>query len=417
MSKAELPASAPAQKRDTFRKKVYGCWLGKAIGGTLGMPKEGQSGPFNLTYFDPIPKEPVPNDDLDLQLMWLMLLRKHGGMSLVQMGRGWREHSDFPWDEYGVAWSNFSRNIFAPASGHHGNVCGDCMGSPIRSEIWATLAAGDPELAAKFAYNDAIQDHDGEGIWGEVFFATIESAAYVMNDRDRLLQLGLSAIPKDCRTYKAVTSTLRWYEQDRDWRSVREKILQNFGHENFTDGPQNFAFTILGWLHGKDFGDCLCSAVNCGQDTDCTAATLGSILGILDPESISEKWKKPVSSILKVSAAVKNMDLPKSLEELTDMTVETATQILQQCSDKVQLSMTAVKESPITLPLLTPIPCMDPNTIVLTQGDLEISASYPKGLDFIPGEELELIFSFTNHGQTNLSANLVLELPADWDVD
>jgi hypothetical protein len=167
----------------------------------------------------------------------------------------------------------------------------------------------------------------------------------------------------------------------------------------------------------QNFGDCLCTAVNCGQDSDCTAATLGSILGILDPESISEKWKKPISSVLKVSAAVKNLDLPKTLEELTDMTVETATQILKQCSDKVQLSMSAVKESQITLPLLTPIPCMDPNTILLTQGDLEISATYPKSLDFIPGEELELILSFSNHRQTNLSANLMLELPIDWDVD
>jgi hypothetical protein len=38
-------------------------------------------------------------------------------------------------------------------------------------------------------------------------------------------------------------------------------------------------------------------------------------------------------------------------------------------------------------------------------------------LDFIPGEKLELVLNFTNHGQANISASLRLELPADWDVN
>ena len=39
----------------TYRKKVLGCWLGKAVGGTLGAPIEGWDGPHHLEFYDPVP--------------------------------------------------------------------------------------------------------------------------------------------------------------------------------------------------------------------------------------------------------------------------------------------------------------------------------------------------------------------------
>ena len=49
-----------------YRSKVMGCWLGKAVGGTLGMPYEGREGPFGLDFYRPVPEAMMPNDDLDL---------------------------------------------------------------------------------------------------------------------------------------------------------------------------------------------------------------------------------------------------------------------------------------------------------------------------------------------------------------
>ena len=40
---------------DAYRAKVFGCWLGKSIGGTLGGPWEGRTPPRELTYYDPVP--------------------------------------------------------------------------------------------------------------------------------------------------------------------------------------------------------------------------------------------------------------------------------------------------------------------------------------------------------------------------
>ena len=56
--------------QDTLRKKMLGCFLGKSAGGTLGQPYEGWEGPLGLTYYDPVPTDMIPNDDLDLQVLW-----------------------------------------------------------------------------------------------------------------------------------------------------------------------------------------------------------------------------------------------------------------------------------------------------------------------------------------------------------
>lgn len=57
--------------------------------------------------------------------------------------------------------------------------------------------------------------------------------------------------------------------------------------------PRNVAFTIIGWLYGEsDFGKSICIAVNCGDDTDCTGATMGSLFGIISgTKAIPEKWE------------------------------------------------------------------------------------------------------------------------------
>ena len=50
-----------------LRDKIYACWLGKNIGGTLGTPYEGQRDMHDIQGFASKPGEPLPNDDLDLQ--------------------------------------------------------------------------------------------------------------------------------------------------------------------------------------------------------------------------------------------------------------------------------------------------------------------------------------------------------------
>ncbi|CAG7625306.1 ADP-ribosylglycohydrolase family protein [Paenibacillus allorhizosphaerae] len=307
-----------------YYKKIYGGWLGKNIGGTLGAPMEGKKELLNLTYYPSLPDGPLPNDDLDLQLVWLHALEQYGvRLTAAELGQEWVEHVFFPYDEYGYALANLRRGLVAPVAGWFNNPFTHCMGSPIRSEIWAMVTPGSPQLAAYYAYQDAIVDHaGGEGVYGEMFFAAIESAAFTDSNRDRLIRTGLQYIPDHCRTARAVKDLLVWHAEGKTWLEARELILERHGSSNFTDAPQNIAFTVLGWLYGEDFGDAILKAVNCGYDTDCTGATLGAILGIIQgADQLPEYWVKPVGDGVAVSPPIKGFPAPRTLDELTERTV------------------------------------------------------------------------------------------------
>ena len=57
--------------REQLRDKIYACWVGKNIGGTMGTPYEGRQQLNDIQGFVTQPGEVLPNDDLDLQLVWL----------------------------------------------------------------------------------------------------------------------------------------------------------------------------------------------------------------------------------------------------------------------------------------------------------------------------------------------------------
>ena len=64
--------------RETYKDKVKACWIGKNIGGTIGGPYEGKREILDVKGFITESGEPMPNDDLDLQLIWLHAVDKDG---------------------------------------------------------------------------------------------------------------------------------------------------------------------------------------------------------------------------------------------------------------------------------------------------------------------------------------------------
>ena len=309
---------------EEFRKKVLGAWLGKAVGGTLGQTWEGSSGPLALTYYDPVPTTMMPNDDLDLQILWACKLAGewNGEISRKRFGEAWQNCVDFPFDEYGVAIRNLKLGIPAPQSGRYDNWFTDGLGSAIRSEIWACLAPGNPELAAKYAYEDACVDHDGNGIYAEQFLSALESLAFEESNLETLIQAGLSVIPAESKLASASRDTVAWCAETADFATIRSRILEKYGSANFTDVKMNLPFMVAALLLGKgDFGKSVCTAVNFGQDTDCTGATVGAILGIMNPDSISAHWLAPIGRALVVSPEIRGITPPPTLDEFTDLVI------------------------------------------------------------------------------------------------
>jgi ADP-ribosylglycohydrolase len=308
--------------KSEYRKKALGCWLGKAAGGTLGMPYEGQDGPLDLDYYRPVPETMLPNDDLDLQVLWACVMDKMDKPKVDKniIGNAWIKHVEFPWDEYGVCIRNLKNGIRPPFSGICDNWFYNGMGAAIRSEIWACLAPGNPSLAAEYAYEDACTDHSGDGIWAEIFMSVMESLCFRESDIRLIIIKSASYLPLNSNIRNVAIDTMGWWDICGDWIKVRAMILGKYEHDNFTDTIQNIGFTILGLLAGNgDFGKTICAAVNCGKDTDCTGASAGAVFGILYPDRIEDKWLKPIGRSLVLNKQITGITHPPTLDGFTDL--------------------------------------------------------------------------------------------------
>ena len=62
---------------------VYGGWLGKCIGGAIGAMQENNKGLLDYTIDNVFPAEIPPNDDLDLQVLWLQEVLEKKGTSFT----------------------------------------------------------------------------------------------------------------------------------------------------------------------------------------------------------------------------------------------------------------------------------------------------------------------------------------------
>ena len=326
-----------------YADKVRACWLGKNIGGTLGMPFECKRGVFEVDYYPEsvLGKGPIANDDLELQLVFLNAAEKYGqALNSAILGEYWLSCIIATISEYGAGMTNMRMGIPPPFSGYYGNHNKDSCGSFIRSELWACLTPGHPELAARYAFMDASVDHADEGVYGEIFCSVVQSAAFVEDDRFKLIDIGLSYIPDDCGIARGVKCVVECWRCGLDWKQARVKLLNavpcSFGmYSGYQgrpaepdvpvgplgyDGPANVGIAILGLVYGEgDFSKSICIAAGCGEDGDCTTATVGAIMGIIGgTASIPEKWTQPLGDGIAIGCIIHDgsVTYPATVTEL-----------------------------------------------------------------------------------------------------
>ena len=351
--------------KETFYDKVFGCWMGKNIGGTLGMPVEWMRQKNNFTFYSQDLSEPAPNDDLDLQLIWLLCAEERGiKLTSKDLAEYWLNYQVANYSEYGVAKANLKAGFLPPLSGTIGNEYKDSCGAYIRSEIWACMCPGRPDLAAQYCYEDAIVDHgNGEGTYAALFAGAMEAAAFVESDLRKLIEIGLSYIPEDCGTAAAIKTAIECYDGGKTWEECRDTILERHRGSVFFkrmfvcakedqekgfhkgkvgyDVPSNIGFVVAGMLYGEgDFDKCMCITVNMGEDTDCTAGTVGAIFGIIyGYKNIPQKWVEPIGHGIKsiCCSVAHGPFFPTTIENLTDRTIKLTKQVSLYYKDKDEM--------------------------------------------------------------------------------
>jgi len=388
--------------------KVFGGWVGKCIGGAIGAQVEGQKRLHNFTEENVFPEKWPPNDDLDLQVLWLHALRESGiFITSRDLAEEWVEHCWYHFNEYGRFLKNFLRGIDPPVSGWFDNeYFRESMGCPIRSEIWGFICPGNPGLAAWYASKDGVLDHWKNSVWAEQFLAAIESSLFFESDISSLIDIGLSYVPKDSKIYELVQLVRKCSESGLDWKSARRVVLNKYGSPDFTSVFQNIGFTLIALLWGRgDFSKTMLIAINCGYDTDCTCATAGAILGgILGESKIPERWKKPIGDSFEMGFYLKRESY--KISDLARETCEVGIAVSKVLNDKVEI----VNVPSSVMKRVSSVPIGKPYKKV------ELSIDY-LGLPSIgKGEEKEIEVIMKNNSDKEVVGELEVMGPKEWHV-
>ena len=154
------------------------------------------------------------------------------------------------------------------------------IGAQIRADGWGYASAGNPELAAEFAFRDACWTHRANGIYGEMMFAAIIAAAFVVRDPIELVNIGLSEIPQNCRLAEACRAALAHVPRCEGFDGYMDWVEDHYGNLSGVHTVNNALVVIGAMIFGQmDFHASTCRSVEGGWDTDCNGATCGSIVG------------------------------------------------------------------------------------------------------------------------------------------
>ena len=399
---------------EKYRDRVNACWIGKNIGGTMGTPYEGKREILDIHGFASKPGEPLPNDDLDLQLVWLHAMERVGAQALNAsvLADYWEQLITPHWNEYGIGKANARRGLLPPLSGDYNNNWKHSNGAWIRTEIWACLCPANPVAAVKYAVEDAMVDHGtGEGTVAAAFVAAMQSAAFAVDNIDDAIRVGLAAIPKDSRMAKSVKLVYECREKGMSPIEARNAVQQanaDIG-DGWFEAPSNVAYAIIGLLYGEgDFKKSMILAINCGDDTDCTGATVGATLGILGGmKAIPSDWQEYIGDrIITVSIAmgIVGAKMPKTCTELTERVVSLAPSVLKaQFRDNVRIGA-GENEIPDDVVekyvndhyLRAPLERLVPNSIIVDSLFINVTVMYGDTPEIAPLEEKKLKIRFRN---------------------
>ena len=307
---------------EKYYDKVLGGWIGKCAGGILGAPVEGFKRFNDIKMSDELFKNNYPNDDLDLQVLWLDMVKDKGPyIREMDFGDHWKEHVKFPWGEYGIAGRNLKLGIYPPQSGEHNNgYWKNGMGSPIRSEIWGMLNPGMPIQAAYYAGMDSSVDHDDFSIDAERFLSAMAAEAFFEDDILTMIDTADKIFDHPC-TFTDLLDYALDLHADCFYDTAIHKMKSRYGDADFTNAPMNIGFILLALLYQEQTFDSLIHALHLGHDSDCIAATVGALYGILSGAShLDPKWRQMVGDELLVSPEIVNINYAGTLTGLAEET-------------------------------------------------------------------------------------------------
>lgn len=301
----------------TIKNKARGCMLGLAVGDALGQPTEGKTLEYikqtwgRITDF--LSDKPGGSDDTEYAMFSSMLLLEHGlDLKAEQIAQAWVVHLGSQTGGFkGAGFSemaaieNLRKGLCPPESGQHIHSLSD--GFAMRAAPFGIAALGNPNLAAKLAYEDGIVSHSGDGVYaGQAVAAAVAAASAIDTGQDlrwmEVVKAALSVIPEDSWTYRSITRAVEIGSRyDTVWDALeplyREIVCDYYFWSDLAPEAVGLAFGLMAAARGSFYHSVL-GGVNIGRDTDTIAAIAGAITGALwGVEQIPEKWAGRIQKV------------------------------------------------------------------------------------------------------------------------
>lgn len=337
------------EKKETasLEDKIYGAWMGRICGCLLGKPletlrteklipfltevgnypvhryvkrtdlsdyimKKYGLGYAGRCYVDEIYGEAAPvDDDTNYTVLYQEVIEKYGReFTPFDVSRAWLDlqvKNAYCTAER-VAFCNFIKGYAPPESAIYKNPYREWIGAQIRGDYFGYINPGDPQTAAEMAFRDACISHTKNGIYGEMFVAAMLAIAAETNNIEDIILGGLAEIPHTSRLYKELMSVFDGFKngvsQNECFDIIHSKYDEHTDH-GWCHTISNAMIVVASLLYGKsDYAKSICMSVDRGFDTDCNAATVGSVLGMANGiNTIPKYWSEPVNDRLHTTIA------------------------------------------------------------------------------------------------------------------
>ncbi len=326
--------------------RIYGAWLGRCAGCTLGKPVEGfgwtrerirvyleRAGVYPLRDYIPALGDTPPgtllhplcwrettrgnvagmarDDDIDYTIIALHVLEKHGfAFGPAEVGAAWLELIPFAqtFTAERAAYRNLVCGLVPPSTATVDNPYREWIGAQIRGDLWGYVYPGDPRAAARLAFADASLSHTANGIYGEMWVAALVAIAATTVDVAAAVRASLDHVPPASRLSEALRYVLALHGQGLGADAARDRVEARFGHYSWLHTVNNAALVALALLWGGgDFSRTVGLAVEGGWDTDCNGATAGSVFGAMHgAHALPRHWVDPLQD--RVRSAVSGYD-------------------------------------------------------------------------------------------------------------
>ncbi|MEM6312705.1 MAG: ADP-ribosylglycohydrolase family protein [Planctomycetota bacterium] len=340
-------ADHPAADQARYETQLHAGWLGRVAGCLLGKSLEGHdrhsirvmaevTGNWPITDYlvrpdaeqtkriaehkprkMPKPMAPggyggeidgmIPDDDINYTILGHDLVERYGcDFRPLDVAEMWLTHLPMKatCTAERIAYRNLAAGILPPSTATHRNPCREWIGAQIRADYFGYANPGRSERAAEWAWRDASLSHVKNGIYGEMWVAAMLAVAFVEDEITAVLRGGLAQVPAQCRLAEAVEALIGFHAGGGSWEDAVAGIhgrWDELTHHGWCHTISNAEITTAALLWaGDDFEKLMGLSVMAGFDTDCNAATAGSVFGVMHgatkgAAAIPEKWAGPLN--------------------------------------------------------------------------------------------------------------------------